>query len=361
LQNILTISADTTNFPWAKRTPLSGMRAVIAIALALTIGQLSGHASAGAIAAGSAFTVGFAIFHEALASALLSMGLVTLGIASGTLIGSLGAQHDWLVMVIVVVAAVNYGVLSDLSPIAGWMGMQCATFVIVASYFPLGLHYAVGRTSMVLAGGALQMLVFTGFHFLRQPNIEAVSPPLTTRLNLRVGQLFEKLRGELHPSHETASYTLRMALTLLLCTAIYRHYQLRNGYWCPMTALLVLKPKWNDTLSRSIARLAGTLAGAAVALLLARTMSFSLLAILICVVLFAWASFALQAVNYATFSLFVTLYIVFLFRSGGFSQTSAAHIRLFNTALGGAIALLVDAAGYFIVRDTRKTEVVEAA
>ena len=34
--------------------------------------------------------------------------------------------------------------------------------------------------------------------------------------------------------------------------------------------------------------------------------------------------------------------IVFLFRFGGFSETSAAHLRLYNTAMGGGIALLMD-------------------
>jgi uncharacterized membrane protein YccC len=48
-------------------------------------------------------------------------------------------------------------------------------------------------------------------------------------------------------------------------------------------------------------------------------------------------------VNYAVFSIFVTLYIVFLFRFGGFSETQAAHIRLVNTVVGGSLALLIDA------------------
>ena len=72
--------------------------------------------------------------------------------------------------------------------------------------------------------------------------------------------------------------------------------------------------------------------------------------ILVFVVVWAWGCYAVQAVNYAVFSLLITLYIVFLFRSGGFSQTSAAHIRLFNTALGGAIALLMDALWNFFAR-----------
>ena len=143
-------------------------------------------------------------------------------------------------------------------------------------------------------------------------------------------------------SGDTASYTLRLAVTLLLSTAIYRHFHVRNGYWSPMTALLVLKPQWTATLSRGIARFLGTLAGAGVALVLAHTVNYNTPVVFALVVVCAWGCYALQAVNYAVFSLFTTLYIVFLFHFGGFSQTSAAHIRLFNTALGGAIALVMD-------------------
>ncbi len=52
--------------------------------------------------------------------------------------------------------------------------------------------------------------------------------------------------------------------------------------------------------------------------------------------------YALQGVNYALFSMCMTLYIVFVFRFGGFSETRAAHLRLLNTAIGGVLALLVD-------------------
>jgi Fusaric acid resistance protein-like len=352
VQNLLNLSTDTTLFPWARRTPTDGLRATIAVALALLIGKFAGHPAAGAIAAAAAYSVGFAVFHEALASTLLSMGLLTLGIASATLAGSLCAQWTWAVLLLAVVAAINYALLSDLSATAGWIGQQCAVYVVVASYFSQGLHYAVGRTSMVLAGGALQMLVFTVFHFLRHRAAEADAPPLTKRLRLRVAQLVTRLRDQLHPSHATASYTLRLAITLLLCTAIYRHYHVRNGYWSPMTGLLVLKPQWTSTLSRGIARFLGTLVGAGIAFLIALYIPLTTPVVFVLIIVFAWASIALQAVNYAAFSLFVTLYIVCLFHFGGFSEASAAHIRLFNTALGGAIALLVDATGKLIARQT---------
>jgi hypothetical protein len=344
LQNILDISQDTTAFPWAKRTPWHGLRAIPAVGLALVLGRLVGHPSAGAIAAGSAFTVGFAAFHEALASTLLSMALVTLGIASGTLAGSLGAGWTAVVLVLVLVASINYGLLAELGPTSSWIGQQCAVFVVVASYFPQGVHYAVGRTEMVLAGGALQMLFYVGFHFsgrgsAQRPREKALVP----RASARILQLLPRLREEVRWGSCTVWYIIRLMLAVGVSTVIYRVFQLRNGYWAPMTAILVLKPQWSNTLSRGIARLSGTLVGAGVALAVALWLPLPLWMTFTLTVVAAWGCYATQAVNYALFSVCVTLYIVFLFRFGGFSDRSAAHLRLLNTAIGGGIALAIDA------------------
>jgi hypothetical protein len=345
MPRLLDISQDTTAFPWAKRTPGQGLRSILAVGVALVAGRLSGHPSAGAIAAGSAFTVGFAVFHKALASTLLSMALLTLGIASGTLAGSLGASATPLVLALVLIASINYGLLAELGPTSSWIGQQCAVFVIVASYFPRGLQYAVGRTGMILAGGALQMIFYAAFHRMDHAPAapEATSASFIPRLRSRLGQLATRLRHEVDWGSCTWWYIVRLMLAVGISTAIYRRYQLRNGYWAPMTAVLVLKPQWSNTLSRGIARLSGTLLGAGVALMLALWLPLPAWAALALTVAAAWGCYATQAVNYALFSVFVTLYIVFLFRFGGFSDRSAAHLRLMNTAIGGLIALTVDA------------------
>lgn len=252
------LSPDTLLFPWANRTPRRGLLATVAIALAIVIGHSTGHASAGSIAAGAAFTVGFAVFHEAMASTLLSMAVVTAGIASATLAGSLGASHPILVLCLCVLAAVNYGLFSGLGPTSGWIGQQCAVFVIISSGFAHGRHYAVGRAGMVLLGGAMQMGVYAASKLLpRRPR--AATPDYTRQLRTRSGQLWRALREELHWSAGTTSYVLRLAVVLLITTGIYERLPYGNGYWAPMTALLVLKPEWAGTLSRSIARLLGTL------------------------------------------------------------------------------------------------------
>lgn len=337
-----TISEDTTTFPWAKRTPGYGAVAMIAVGIALLVGWLTGHTSAGAIAAGSAFTVGFAVFHEALASVLLSMAVTTLGIASATLAGSLAAPWTTVVLAVIFIAAVNYGLLAALGPTEGWIGQQSGVFVIVASYFAQGPHYAVGRTLMVLAGGALQIAVFWLFYWLRPKSQKLGEVRKREQIPRRLRELLKCLKDELTLQGDTAEYVARLALVLLTSTAIYRYFHVRNGYWIPMTALLVLKPHWGHTLSRGIARMLGTVAGAAIALILAKLLPFPAWVLPTLVVLSAWGCYALQAVNYAAFSVFITLYIVFLFRFGGFSQTSAAHIRLVNTIVGGSIALAID-------------------
>jgi hypothetical protein len=343
LRRLLHISLDTTAFPWAKRTPIRGLQSVIAVAVALVAGKLSGHASAGAIAAGAAFTIGFALFHEALASTLLSMAIVTLGLASGTLAGSLGAGIPALVLILAIIASINYGLLADLGTTSSWIGQQCAVFVVIASYFPLGVHYAVGRTEMVLAGGGLQMLFYTAFHLHRlHPRAISARPAVLPLLRARALRILKQVRQDLTWGSSMVSYILRLVLAVGLSSAIYQTFHIRNGYWAPMTALLVLKPQWSNTLSRGIARLFGTLLGAGVALMFALWVPLPAWFTFTLCVIAAWGCYATQAVNYALFSFSITLYIVFLFRFGGFSDRSAAHLRLVNTAIGGGIALAID-------------------
>jgi hypothetical protein len=339
------ISEDTALFPWNKSTPYPAVESTVAVAVALALGEITGHPSAGSIAAGAAFTVGFAVFHEALSSTILSMALLTLGIASATLAGSLGAQSTVLVLFLCVLAAFNYGVLAGLDATANWIAQQCGVFVVVSSYFANGAHYALGRSAMVLTGGVLQMIVFTVSRFVHRyarPDSPA-PPPVLRQIRTRAGQLWTCFLAEARWKASTNGYVIRLSVTLLLSTALYRGFHWRNGYWAPMTALLVLKPKWANTLSRGIARLTGTLAGAALCAFLATFHApFHHWTYFVLIIVTAYLCFALQAVNYALFSAILTTYTVFLFAFGGFSERSAADLRLVNTAVGGVLALLVD-------------------
>ena len=349
MQRLHDITADTLHAAWPKRSVREGLIAMMAIGLCLAIGALTGHQAAGAIAAGGAFTVGFGVFYPLLESPLLGMTLATLGLATATFAGSLSALWTVAVLIVVGVAGLNYGLLSGLGNSAGWVGQQSAVYLVIATYFPNGPRYALGRSVMLLLGGALQIAIHAGFRARREP---AGARGLLRSARQRASDYARLLPRHMVLGSVTLTFALKLVVTMVLATAIYRHMRWANGYWVPMTALLVLKPQWTGTFSRSLARVVGTLSGATVAFGLAQIHAFPTWLVAIGAVVAAFGCYALQAVNYALFSFALTLYIVFVFRFGGFSETAAAHLRLVNTALGGGLALLIDSVWYGIARAT---------
>ena len=134
-------------------------------------------------------------------------------------------------------------------------------------------------------------------------------------------------------------------LTVALSTEFYRRLGIQSGYWTPMTALLVQKPAFSETLTRGLARIAGTLAGATLATILIThvplsqsTMDWTLAALTSG---FAFLSFATNPVNYGLFVLCLTSYIVFLLSLNQIPGPEIAHRRALCTVAGAAIALLI--------------------
>jgi len=127
------ISTDTLAHPWSKSTLSQGLIAALAIGALLLAGFLSGHQAAGAIAAGGAFTIGFAVFNPVLHSQIISMAIATIAMATGTFAGSISAEWTWAVLLTVAVAGLNYGLLSGLGASAGWIGQQAAVYLVIST------------------------------------------------------------------------------------------------------------------------------------------------------------------------------------------------------------------------------------
>jgi uncharacterized membrane protein YccC len=106
------------------------------------------------------------------------------------------------------------------------------------------------------------------------------------------------------PDRKTAAiYALRLVLTVSLASEVYRRLGIQSGYWIPMTALLVQKPAFYETLSRALARVAGTLAGATLATVLAAHLHPGVWPLAALTTFFAFWCFATNGVNYGLFSL----------------------------------------------------------
>ena len=107
-----------------------------------------------------------------------------------------------------------------------------------------------------------------------------------------------------------------------------------------MTALLVQKPAFFETLSRAAARVLGTLAGAWLGSLLIAHVVPSPIVLAATATIFALFAYATISVNYGFYSIFLTGYIVFLLSLNQIPGPVIAHRRALCTILGGLVAIL---------------------
>ena len=109
-----------------------------------------------------------------------------------------------------------------------------------------------------------------------------------------------------------------------------------------MTALLVQRPTFTETLTRTTARrIAGTLVGAWLCSLLIAHLAPSLIVLATVTTLFAFCTFATTSVNYALFTTFITGYIVFLLSLGRFPAPSSPIGAPGAPSSGSLIALVI--------------------
>jgi uncharacterized membrane protein YccC len=171
-------------------------------------------------------------------------------------------------------------------------------------------------------------------------------------------QLLERireLRQSLHPvtARDAFAYTVRLVLTVAIATEIYRRIGIQSGYWIPMTALLVQRPAFSETVTRALARILGTLAGAWLGSLLIAYLTPSPMVLAIMATVFALFAFATNSVNYGLFAACLTGYIVFLLSLNQIPGPVIAHRRAWCTALGGCIAVLIHLDALLRVRFSR--------
>jgi uncharacterized membrane protein YccC len=219
---------------------------------------------------------------------------------------------------------------------AYWVGQQCAVFLIISGAYAGGIDQALTRSALVLAGGATQIAIYAVIVLATRGDLGALS------LRRMAGDARTALSGlgyHLRLRSPYFHFALRVALVLALSVATERWLAIPNGYWVAMTALVLMRPDFQDTLARSFGRVAGTVAGAALATAITHLLAPGPVALAVLVVLFAFLAYATLRFNYGVFSLFVTGYVVFLLVLAGIAAPRVAYARTLGTAIGGAFAL----------------------
>ena len=143
-------------------------------------------------------------------------------------------------------------------------------------------------------------------------------------------------------SFESAAFRhgVRLAVTLVATTVLSDAFSLPRGYWISLTALIVLKPEFQDTFARGVGRVAGTVLGATLATLVEAALHPGHAMLVPLVLACIWSGYAVFRINYVVFSICITGYVVFLLGLAGVSQSVVVTYRILDTALGGAAALI---------------------
>jgi hypothetical protein len=308
-----------------------GLLCLPAIACLLAAGIASGHTGGALVAASGAISVGFGSFQRFTRNKSAPMLFAALGMATSAVCGSLlGELWPALVAAAAIWAAVCAWALAfGVGP--WWIALQWAIALFVAGAYPSGPHGALIRASLVFAGGALQFAAIVLVWSLQRRARAGHTVRMRTYLRYS--------RRQLSASVALIGYAVRAAAAIALCVTLSRSLNMPNGYWAPMTALLVIRPTLTETVSRGVARGLGTLIGAGLATLVAAVLRPGPYLTASLVVLFAWGAYATRRVHYAALTTSITACIVFLLALFGLPEPANAVHRIVATLLGGATAL----------------------
>lgn len=341
--------ADLYTFDWSKLEWVHPLIGASTVALCLIVGVLVGHPAAGLIAGGGAFTVGFGPNQRIRDSRVWPMLAATAAATVSTVVGMMAGHRGYELLLAAAIWGFGYALLTTKANGVSWVGQQATVFLLVTSAFPTNLHGALERASLTLAGGLLQTVVTSiGLRILPELGQRLVEVPmgLYHRLYENRRAMFAAIR-ELPlslPEVETSgalTFAWRMVLTLLLASEIYRRLGIQSGYWIPMTALLVQKPAFFETLTRALLRVGGTIAGAVLASMLLAHVHVTPIAMAVLASVFAFWSYVTIGVNYGLYSVCLTAYIVFLLGLNTIPGPEIAHRRAYCTAVGAAVALVI--------------------
>jgi uncharacterized membrane protein YccC len=298
---------------------------VPALPLILIAGVLLHQPLYGAAAAGAAFAVGFGAARDLRGWRWAAMGGAAIGVALATFVGCTLGQWPPALIAVAALAAAGCAAFALFDEDFWWVTLQALIALLIASYYPSPAPAALARAGAVLAGGVTQMVVIVLLAHLF-PTAGGRLPP-----------------GSAQPRPERRvliGHILRAAVCVAAALTAARALGLSNGYWAPMTAMLVLKPGLSDTQVRGLSRLVGTLIGCIAASAFVIATHEARPALLAAMAVTSGLAYALQKAHYATLTCVITATVVLLLTLGGGNVVISAEHRLIATVLGGVIAIV---------------------
>ncbi len=331
---------DAVACDWSRFMPVAGIYAVPAIILLLIAGELSDHMVEALIAAGGALTVGFGAFQHLTRLRVAPMLLATAGIGVSAAVGTMASGVTFLEAGTAGVWGFGLGLFTALGTASWWVLLQGAIALVIAATFPADLLHAGLRAALVMGGGVMQMASIALLWWVSPRPFANMAPPNEELPPRTLTEAFRTLRRATSLHSTRLHYCAAVGLSTAAAVGVFRLSGFANGYWVPMTVLLVLR--WGGlrvTLGRALARGLGTLGGAGLTTLFAAVAQPPSELLMALGVIAAWACFALQWVNYMVFSVCITAYVVFGFALAGLPEPMIAAHRAMATVIGALLGV----------------------
>jgi hypothetical protein len=307
--------------------PVGAWVRVVAMAAALAIGVVTGRVVPATLVASGAFFVGFGAPMDLFESAPLRLMVVSVLSAIWAIVGSVAAPHSIIVVLVAAALGALCGVAASRDAGRAWIAVQCALAGVIATSYPASLAGAATRAEFLLVGGFAQAIVLSLAHvaWRRAPSSGEPSEP------------------------PAPGYAVHLAIGLGLAMTLERAFQMRYGYWVPMTTLLVLRPGTRQTMLRAFSRTLGTLGGLALASAIIGSLHPTRPVIAALVVTAAAGTYLFQKASYGLFSCCVTVYAVAVLAFLGQTGHDVAVARIIATLVGAAIGLGVQLVDSIVV------------
>lgn len=133
-------------------------------------------------------------------------------------------------------------------------------------------------------------------------------------------------------------HAVRVGFVTAAAVALAAALGLTRGYWVTITVVIILQPYTGATTLKAVQRVLGTVVGGVLTAGLG-ALFHDVRAILVLAFIFAAVSVALLPINYTAFSVFLTPTFVLLAEASA-GDWHLAGVRVFDTVLGGTLALL---------------------
>jgi len=147
----------------------------------------------------------------------------------------------------------------------------------------------------------------------------------------------KKLSQNLSFKSPLFKHSLRLSMIVLIGFLLGNMFSMQNPYWILITIIVIMRPSFGLTKTRSIHRVIGTLIGASIAVVVIFITQNTIVYGVIAVISLPLA-FSFLQLNYRNAAIFITLHVLFVYAIFEPNILSVVQFRIIDTLIGATLA-----------------------